>query len=133
MEKLKAAKEKPTGGAVGGGSGGGGGPRSFQKRKREAGRENSSSDDMDVDDDVGGSGDELALAPRVSRRQEDVPSVALRREKLRRECLETFANANSKHGSMTGYSKTSRSCREEGMVVGLAGMFGRWVDETTRQ
>lgn len=120
-EKIKAAKAKSAGDA----GGADGDSRNPQKRKREAGGGNASSDDMDVDDDVGGSEDGLAIGLRVSSRQEDVPSVALRRETLRRECLETFAEANSKIGKMTGYSKTSRSCRDEGMVVGLAGMFGR--------
>ena len=102
-----------------------------RKRSREESGEGSSSDDMEVDEDVA-RGVELTEPPEVPppppapvRLLEDVPSVSLRRETLRRRCLERFANENSIYGQMDGYTKTSKSCRDEGMAKGLSGMFGR--------
>lgn len=120
-------------------------------RKRQD--DGSSGDDMDVDNDTDG-GDDLPVssasvvgapplpslphqrAPGVPQAppaspmhlgsaREDSPYVAVRRETLRKECLRRFADENSRLGAMRGYSKTSRSCREEGMAVGLSGMYGR--------
>lgn len=88
----------------------------------------SSGDDMEVDAEIAGGVELLSpsdIAPAADLLLEDVPSVSLRREQLRKHCLQRFADANSKFGKMMGNSKTSRSCREDGMVVGLSGMFGR--------
>lgn len=62
--------------------------------------------------------------------REDVPSVAVRRERLRQDCLNRFAEENERYGAMSGVSKTSRCCRTEGMASGLSGMFGRcgWAE-----
>lgn len=141
--KIAAAKAKAAaaaaGGAPGGDAGGNaegdGGAARGATRKRSRGErgDGSSSDDMEVDEDVA-RGVELTEPPEVPPPPpapvlllEDVPSVSLRRETLRRGCLERFANENSVYGKMTGYTKTSKSCRDEGMAKGLAGMFGRWV------
>lgn len=59
--------------------------------------------------------------------REDVPSVAVRRERLRQDCLNRFAEENERYGAMSGVSKTSRCCRTEGMASGLSGMFGRFL------
>lgn len=144
--KIAAAKAKAAAAAAaaaagaaqpGGGAGGiaGEGSGASRKRNRSEGGDGSSSDDMEVDDDVA-KGVELTEPPEVLppppapvRLLEDVPSVSLRRETLRKRCLERFADENSTHGPMMGYSKTSKSCREEGMAKGLSGMFGRWVRE----
>lgn len=56
---------------------------------------------------------------------EDSPRLALRREQLRVQCLHAFAEENSKYGEMLGDTKTARSCRADGMVFGLQGMFAR--------
>lgn len=135
---ILASKAKEAGGTAGGGSDAGGGSvEATRKRGRDeaVGSDSASSDDMEVDEDIGGEVElpaPLEVVPpqanivvAVPRLLEDVPSVALRRENLRKDCLERFANENLKHGQMSGYSKTSRSCREEGMAKGLSGMFGR--------
>ena len=76
-------------------------------------------------------GESSWVDPRASAAQqsapvdEDSPRVALRREQLRAQCLLAFAEENSKYGKMQGWSKTARSCREDGMVVGMQGMFAR--------
>lgn len=116
------------------------------KRKREADEEEKdapSDDDMDVDDDIDSEGDPptppppsmlstgmppapyhpAQLPPPPPR--EDVPYVALRRETLREDCLERFAKKNAAIGPMRGLSKTSRTCRDEGMTVGLSGIYSR--------
>ncbi|CAB1109898.1 unnamed protein product [Ectocarpus sp. CCAP 1310/34] len=88
----------------------------------------SSGDDMEVDADIAGGVELLSpsdIAPAADMLLEDVPSVSLRREELRKDCLQRFADVNEEYGKMIGYSKTCRSCREDGMVVGLSGMFGR--------
>lgn len=91
----------------------------------------SSGDDMEVDAEIAGGVELLSpsdIAPAADLLLEDVPSVSLRREELRKQCLQRFADANFKiGGKMMGNSKTCRSCREDGMVVGLSGMFGRFV------
>lgn len=90
----------------------------------------SSGDDMEVDAEIAGGVELLSpsdIAPAADLLLEDVPSVSLRREELRKECLQRFADTNSEYGKMIGYSKTCRSCREDGMVVGLQGLFGRCV------
>lgn len=143
--KIAAAKAKAAaaaagaGGDAGGNAGGstegdGGEVRGVtRKRNRSEGGDGSSSDDMEVDEDVA-QGVELTEPPEVpppppapALLLEDIPSVSLRRETLRRSCLERFANENSVYGKMTGYTKTSKSCRDEGMAKGLSGMFGRWA------
>ncbi|CAM9929301.1 unnamed protein product [Choristocarpus tenellus] len=58
---------------------------------------------------------------------EDSPIVAVHRETFRKESLACFATANNRFGPMSGHSKTARSCQQDGMVVGLAGMFGRFL------
>ncbi|CAM9545585.1 unnamed protein product [Ectocarpus sp. 4 AP-2014] len=90
----------------------------------------SSGDDMEVDADIAGGVELLSpsdIAPAADMLLEDVPSVSLRREELRKDCLQRFADVNEEYGKMIGYSKTCRSCREDGMVVGLSGMFGRFL------
>lgn len=85
---------------------------------------------MEVDADIAGGVELLSpsdIAPAADMLLEDVPSVSLRREELRKDCLQRFADVNEEYGKMIGYSKTCRSCREDGMVVGLSGMFGRWA------
>ena len=132
--KAAAAAEGAGGDAGGNAEGDGGAARgATRKRNRSEGEDGSSSDDMEVDEDVA-RGVEMTEPPEVpppppapARLLEDIPSVSLRRETLRRGCLERFANENSVYGKMTGYTKTSKSCRDEGMAKGLSGMFGRWV------
>lgn len=144
MEKIKAAKTKKALGCDGEDSSSNDGTTklTIHKRRREDNKagteeqeEETLSDDMDVDDDDGDdrvmmpadfAADIQPPLPRPPPR-EDVPSVSLRRETLRQNCLERFAQANVQYGAMRGLSKTSRSCREEGMAVGLSGMFGRLV------
>ncbi|CAM9305110.1 unnamed protein product, partial [Laminaria digitata] len=134
-----ATASTPPGGDAGGNAGGsadgdGGAVRgATRKRSRGESGDGSSSDDMEVDEDVAREV-ELTEPPEVpppppepARLLEDVPSVSLRRETLRKGCLERFANENSTHGPMLGYSKTSKSCRDEGMAKGLSGMFGRFL------
>ena len=91
----------------------------------------SSGDDMEVDAEIAGGVELLSpsdIAPAADLLLEDVPSVSLRREELRKQCLQRFADSNFRiGGKMMGNSKTCRSCREDGMVVGLSGMFGRSV------
>ncbi|CAN0197639.1 unnamed protein product, partial [Hapterophycus canaliculatus] len=90
----------------------------------------SSGDDMEVDAEIAGGVELLSpsdIAPAADMLLEDAPSVSLRREELRKECLHRFADTNSEYGKMIGYSKTCRSCREDGMVVGLQGLFGRFL------
>ena len=87
-----------------------------RKRRRDQSLDGAFPSDMGVDRDV---------AKKVELLDQDVPSVALRRERLRIECLDHFAKENLRYGNMAGYSKTSRSCRSEGMTIGLGGMFGR--------
>lgn len=95
-------------------------------------QDEASSDDMEVDKDIAKEVEQLPRPPEIvhpTRPDQDLPSVALRRERLRVECLDHFANENQKYGNMTGYSKTSRSCRTEGMKKGLSGMYGRCCKE----
>lgn len=99
-----------------------------KKHRREQAQDEASSDDMEVDKDIAKEVEQLPRPPEIvhpTRPDQDLPSVALRRERLRVECLDHFANENQKYGNMTGYSKTSRSCRTEGMKKGLSGMYGR--------
>eukprot|EP00752_Nemacystus_decipiens_P009505 g8496.t1 len=144
-EKILAAKAKANAAAAAAGSGGGspaaggGGdappppppPRGGSGGGGGGGDDDSSGDDMEVDAEIAGGVELLSpsdIAPAADLLLEDVPSVSLRREELRRECLQRFADANFKiGGKMMGNSKTCRSCREDGMVVGLSGMFGRWL------
>lgn len=141
-EKILAAKAKANAAAAAAGGsppppppppreeGGGTGTASRAGAGAGAGDDDaaSSGDDMEVDAEIAGGVELLSpsdIAPAANMLLEDVPSVSLRREELRKDCLQRFADANSEYGKMTGYSKTCRSCREDGMVVGLSGMFGR--------
>lgn len=140
MAKIKAAKAKAAGDGVDNNNSNdsnSGNSRyrnsNAHKRRREE-EDNASSDDMDVDEDMGDDNEQpvplpapflVPSPPPPQPPREDVPAVSVRREELRKDCLERFATENAKHGAMAGYSKTSRSCREEGMAVGLGGMFGR--------
>lgn len=134
-EKILAAKAKANAAAAAGTpppppprEGGGGTPAAAADGEDAA----SSGDDMEVDAEIAGGVELLSpsdIAPAADMLLEDVPSVSLRREDLRRECLQRFADTNSEYGKMIGYSKTCRSCREDGMVVGLQGLFGRCVGD----
>lgn len=137
-EKILAAKAKTNAAAAGGGSESS--PPPPPPPAREGGGAStagpggdddaaSSGDDMEVDAEIAGGVQLLSpsdIAPAADMLLEDVPSVSLRREELRKQCLQRFADANFRiAGKMMGNSKTCRSCREDGMVVGLSGMFGR--------
>ncbi|CAM9119962.1 unnamed protein product [Scytosiphon promiscuus] len=123
-EKILAAKAKASGAAAGL-------PPPPPPRGDGGGDDAASSgDDMEVDAEIAGGVELLSpsdIAPAADLLLEDVPSVSLRREELRKECLQRFADTNSEYGKMVGYSKTCRSCREDGMVVGLQGLFGRFL------
>ncbi len=131
-QKILAAKAKTNAGAGGGSSPP---PPPPPAPVREGGGRDddaaSSGDDMEVDAEIAGGVQLLSpsdIAPAADMLLEDVPSVSLRREELRKQCLQRFADANFRiAGKMMGNSKTCRSCREDGMVVGLSGMFGRCV------
>lgn len=149
MAKIKAKKAEATGGQHGdinstAATGDGGSYTSHKRRRDEQQRVNEAddarSDDMELDDDLddgqASAGQYLLPAaagmhqpplPPLPPPREDVPLVALRRERLRIACLERFVRENEQYGTMRGYSKTSRSCRDEGMFVGLGGMLGRCV------
>jgi hypothetical protein len=58
---------------------------------------------------------------------DDSPVVALRREALRNETLDRLVVLCSAHGPLLGTSKTARSCRKDGMRVGLQGFYSRVV------
>lgn len=139
MAKIKAKKAEAAGGQRGdsdstGAAGGSGSYTSHKRRRDEQQRANEAddarSDDMELDDDLDdGQANAGQYHPPVPSppTREDVPLVALRRERLRIACLERFVKENEQYGTMRGYSKTSRSCRDEGMFVGLGGMLGRCV------
>jgi hypothetical protein len=77
--------------------------------------------------------DGIEKKPKITAREgpnrinEDHPDLAIEREKLLEKCLDLLASENEKYGPMTDDSKTSISCRRDGMRKGMQGFFGRIV------
>lgn len=58
---------------------------------------------------------------------EDHPSLSIERDRLLGEILDLLAKENSRYGEMAGETKTAKSCRKDGMKVGMQGIFARII------
>jgi len=59
------------------------------------------------------------------RTLEDYPLLAIKREELLQKCFDILVEENNKYGEWRGNTKTAKSCREDGMRVGMQGIFAR--------
>lgn len=66
-------------------------------------------------------------AVAVSDIHEDHPKLSIEREKLLGDALDILASENTKFGEMQGETKTAKSCRKDGMKIGMQGVFARIV------
>lgn len=64
-------------------------------------------------------------AESVAELYEDSPFVAIERLRLWEQNLTDFAEDNSRFGKMIGRSKTAKACAEQGMRIGMQGLFAR--------
>jgi hypothetical protein len=58
---------------------------------------------------------------------EDSPIVANQRDRYAEECLNVLTNENLKYGEMKGSTKTAKSCRKDGMKIGMYGIYARVI------
>ena len=69
-----------------------------------------------------------AATPAPGHRvQEDDPALAIERVRLTAVCFDAFVDENAKYGEMLGQTKTAKSCRMDGLKVGMQGMFSRVI------
>ncbi len=58
---------------------------------------------------------------------EDSPIVANERDRYAEKCLDILTNENLKYGEMRGNTKTAKSCRQDGMKIGMYGIYARVI------
>ena len=63
----------------------------------------------------------------VRQSQVNYPFLEIRRNLFLELCHQRFVSMNEAYGPMKGNTKTATSCREEGMKIGLQGMFARFL------
>jgi hypothetical protein len=64
---------------------------------------------------------------QTSKIYEDSPIVANQRDRYAEECLNVLTNENLKYGEMQGSTKTAKSCRKDGMKIGMYGIYARVI------